>query len=332
MHNRKDIPEKLKLENVGVLVIDKKKLGEGAYGAVWSGRLFYESGDLLIGSVAVKELVLEGLTAQDLCESYKMIQTEIMVFKDNHHRNVVNCYGCINDTPSCGGKFLIVMERLPYNLHDLLYHDASFANVCTYSHLVRMFLEIIAGLIYLHDHRKVIHFDLKPANILVTNGWVPKLTDFGMSKLLNNGSVKVSRQRGTGMFMAPEVVILGAKEGNLQRVNGCVDVYSLGVLMLECILRKQPESMDSFHKSVEYGGVRFTCISAPSPRECDCPEPLLKIINECVQFNLSSFQSRLFRKRYSSEGFKRPSLYSIARRLNCILEHDWMNQCPSGWC
>uniref|UniRef100_A0A453DLH0 non-specific serine/threonine protein kinase n=1 Tax=Aegilops tauschii subsp. strangulata TaxID=200361 RepID=A0A453DLH0_AEGTS len=88
---------------------------------------------------------------------------------------------------------------------------------------------ICEGLQYLHDNR-IIHLDLKPANILLTNDMVPKITDFGLSRRLdeNQSQVLTKNISGTMGYLAPE-----RYEGSGITRRG--DLYSLGIIIMEIL-------------------------------------------------------------------------------------------------
>ncbi|CAD6239495.1 unnamed protein product [Miscanthus lutarioriparius] len=95
----------------------------------------------------------------------------------------------------------------------------------------------LIGLEYLHQgcNTRIIHFDIKPHNILLDNEFCPKISDFGLAKLcrLNGSILSTAEARGTVGFIAPEV---------FSRAFGAVstksDVYSYGMMLLEMIRGK----------------------------------------------------------------------------------------------
>uniref|UniRef100_A0A453HQY7 Protein kinase domain-containing protein n=1 Tax=Aegilops tauschii subsp. strangulata TaxID=200361 RepID=A0A453HQY7_AEGTS len=95
---------------------------------------------------------------------------------------------------------------------------------------------VAKGLAYLHNEclEWIIHCDMKPENILLDDEMEPKITDFGLAKLLNrDGSDSgLSRIRGTRGYMAPEWV-------SSLPITEKVDVYSYGVVLLELMKGKR---------------------------------------------------------------------------------------------
>ena len=152
-----------------------------------------------------------------------------------HHPNIVQFLGYIDD------PFTIVMEYIPNkNLQEnygLLYKSTK----------ISIMKDILKGLAYIHNRTpySLIHRDIKPTNIILTNSRVAKITDFGLSKFYsltktfsyNNLSTLDNNQNelydndlttdvGTYRFMAPEM----KKE---QEYNSKIDIYSCGALFYE---------------------------------------------------------------------------------------------------
>ncbi|WVZ87099.1 hypothetical protein U9M48_033791, partial [Paspalum notatum var. saurae] len=98
---------------------------------------------------------------------------------------------------------------------------------------------ICRGLHYLHENR-IIHLDLKPENILLDDDMVPKIADFGISKLLGEGRSRTIPQPqnrvGTRLYMAPEY----------RDTNGAItvksDIYSFGMIIKEMVIGRDTEA------------------------------------------------------------------------------------------
>lgn len=112
--------------------------------------------------------------------------------------------------------------------------------------LVRLALPIIAGLAVAHD-AGVIHRDLKPSNIFLAKGadgdQVPKVLDFGISKVINDAqdlsATPYGTVMGTPLYLPPEA-LAGA-----HNFSPASDQYSLGVVLYECVVGRPPHRQDT---------------------------------------------------------------------------------------
>ncbi|XWS24178.1 hypothetical protein CRYUN_Cryun28dG0078500 [Craigia yunnanensis] len=115
------------------------------------------------------------------------------------------------------------------------------------------------GLAYLHDEclEWVLHCDVKPQNILLDSGYQPKVSDFGLSKLLDRGKLynsSFSKIRGTRGYMAPEWVFN-------RPITSKVDVYSYGIVVLEMVTGKRPAEGMQFVESAEVEEMEYRSVT-----------------------------------------------------------------------
>jgi serine/threonine protein kinase len=98
-------------------------------------------------------------------------------------------------------------------------------------------IETLARAIHFAHERGIIHRDLKPANVLLTEDGVPKITDFGLAKLLEREEELTAHGEilGTPSYMAPEQV-----RGQTDKIRPATDVYSLGAILYEMLTGRPP--------------------------------------------------------------------------------------------
>jgi tRNA A-37 threonylcarbamoyl transferase component Bud32 len=94
--------------------------------------------------------------------------------------------------------------------------------------------QILRGLQYLHEERRLIHRDIKPSNILVNLKGEVKIADFGVSRELTNSIKCCNTFTGTRIYMGPER--LESKKG----YNFSSDIWSAGISILECAIGRYP--------------------------------------------------------------------------------------------
>lgn len=194
-------------------------LGEGGFGCVFKGTL----GDGKV--VAVKQLKDGGGQGE------REFQAEVEIISRVHHRHLVSLVGyCIH-----GDQRLLVYEYVPNKTLELHLHGGN-RPALDWQHRWRIALGSAKGLAYLHEDcdPKIIHRDIKAANILLDYNFEPKVSDFGLAKIQPADDTHVStRVMGTFGYLAPEYATTG-------KVTDRSDVYSYGVVLLELITGRRP--------------------------------------------------------------------------------------------
>jgi serine/threonine protein kinase len=195
-----------------------EKLGEGAYGTVFKGKLSNEI------HVAVKILNTSKGNGEEFIN-------EVATMGTIHHVNVVRLIGFCAD----GFRRALIYEFLPNDSLEKFISSMHTKNcIFNWDKLEDIALGVAKGIEYLHqgcDHR-ILHFDIKPNNVLLDQNFNPKISDFGLAKLCSKdqSAVSMTTARGTMGYIAPEVF-----SRNFGNVSSKADVYSFGILLLEIV-------------------------------------------------------------------------------------------------
>ena len=99
--------------------------------------------------------------------------------------------------------------------------------------LANITLTILKGMFQLHNKMHMVHRDIKPANILMNSAGEPKITDFGISKSLENTHGMLHTFLGTVTYMSPERI-------ESRPYGYASDIWSLGLCVLECATGRYP--------------------------------------------------------------------------------------------
>jgi serine/threonine-protein kinase len=107
-------------------------------------------------------------------------------------------------------------------------------------------IETLARAVHYAHQMQVAHRDLKPANVMLTKDGVPKLTDFGLAKQLDDASsLSLNSILGTPSYMAPEQA--DSKFGPMTELT---DVYGLGAVLYECLTGRPPFKGQTIHETL----------------------------------------------------------------------------------
>eukprot|EP00898_Chlorokybus_atmophyticus_P006395 jgi/Chlat1/6757/Chrsp50S06449 len=194
-------------------------LGWGGFGGVYIAN--FANGTRL----AVKRLELGG--QQGEIEFLAEVEALMRV----QHPNLVRMHGYCTEHENV----LLVLELLAGgNLANRLHRAVQPLD---WTQRLRIAVGMARGLQYLHDVAHIVHRDFKPANILLDESLVPKISDFGLAKCLNEHRVShTTRVVGTAGYTSPEYAELG-------RVDYSCDVYAYGIVLLELVTGRTPLDM-----------------------------------------------------------------------------------------
>ncbi|WJX10097.1 hypothetical protein P8452_00860 [Trifolium repens] len=212
----------------------KDKLGEGGFGTVFKGNL--RSGPC----VAIKMLGKSKGNGQDFI-------SEVATIGRIHHLNVVQLIGFCAE----GSKRALIYEFMPNgSLDKFIFSKEGNVNI-SYNQIFDISIGVARGIAYLHHgcEMKILHFDIKPHNILLDENFTPKVSDFGLAKLypVQNSIITMTAARGTIGYMAPELFYK-----NLGGVSYKADVYSFGMLLMEMAGRRKNLNAHAEHSSQLY--------------------------------------------------------------------------------
>ncbi|GMY07352.1 G-type lectin S-receptor-like serine/threonine-protein kinase At5g24080 isoform X1 [Fagus crenata] len=222
-------------------------LGTGGFGSVYKGSL--ADGTL----VAVKKL------DRVLPHGEKEFITEVNTIGSMHHMNLVRLCGYCSE----GSQRLLVYEFMKngsldkwifpsYKCHDRLLDWPTRFHIA---------VATAQGIAYFHEQcrNRIIHCDIKPENILLDENFCPKVSDFGLAKLMGREhSQVVTMIRGTRGYLAPEWV-------SNRPITVKADVYSYGMLLLEIVGGRRNLDMSFGADEFFYPGSAFKEMTNGTP-------------------------------------------------------------------
>ncbi|GMH34504.1 hypothetical protein BSKO_02338 [Bryopsis sp. KO-2023] len=249
------------------------------------------------------------------------------------HANVVKCYGrCMDEKKRVG----LVEELMDMSLDDWV-HGEGFRARTPLKALLDVFIGIANGLEHLHKC-KIVHYDLKPRNVLLDKGLIAKVADFGCSRIKANSYITAGLA-GTVPYLAPECVL--SVYCNLKgRVRAeKIDVFSFGVVMWEALMGSTPgipgdnlgfESdftpasasacTNSKTESISNAAWSSTsterlnnCLSAKFPISSGCPVELRDLVSSCM----------------SVDNRSRPKCTEVRRNLEKMRSAPWASRTVS---
>ncbi|KAM3692974.1 hypothetical protein ACJW31_08G129800 [Castanea mollissima] len=196
------------------------KLGQGGYGCVYKGQL--QDGCF----VAVKVLEESKGNGEEFIN-------EVASISRTSHVNIVTLKGFCFE----GSKRALIYELMPNGSLEKFIYIGNPSNVdhqLGWETLYKIAIGIARGLEYLHRgcNTQILHFDIKPHNILLDENFCPKISDFGLAKICprEKSNISIVGARGTTGYIAPEVF-----SRTFGGVSHKSNVYSYGMMVLEMV-------------------------------------------------------------------------------------------------
>ncbi|CAG9332265.1 CAMKK1_2 [Blepharisma stoltei] len=222
-----------------------KNLGEGAFGKV---KLCKKGAELYAVKIYNKALLRKkrdyyrnedgGMTVTNALQD---VAKEIALMKKLNHVNVVSLYEVIDDEDR--DKLYMIMDFCGKGAimewdadNETFYFPWNSSGVIREQQIRKFFRDMVCGLEYLHYHN-IIHRDIKPQNILLTDEWNVKIGDFGQAHIFGESDVE-SRTLGTYQFFPPECC-----SPETEGFSGkSADIWALGLTLYAMIYKNLPYS------------------------------------------------------------------------------------------
>lgn len=200
-----------------------EKIGAGGMSIVYKAK-----DNRLQRYVAIKELREEFAKDEEFVAKFRK---EALAAASLSHPNIVGIY----DVGSDKDIHYIVMEYIEgKTLKELIAQEGPFDS----RKVLELGIQIVSALRHAH-HKKIIHRDIKPQNILITTDHVLKVTDFGIAKAVDSSTIVASNNAiGSVHYFSPEQA-----KGNY--VNETSDLYSCGIVLFELATKRLPFEADT---------------------------------------------------------------------------------------
>ncbi|KAL5655965.1 hypothetical protein ACJX0J_035284, partial [Zea mays] len=200
-------------------------------------------------------------------QAEKEFRVEVEAIGHVRHKNLVRLLGyCVE-----GIHRMLVYEYVNNGNLEQWLHGMNQHGVLSWENRMKILLGTAKALAYLHEaiDPKVVHRDIKSSNILIDDEFNSKVSDFGLAKLLNSDKSHINtRVMGTYGYVAPEYA-------NSGMLNEKSDIYSFGVVLLECATARDP--VDYSKPADEVNLIEWLKMMVTSKRAEEVVDPNLNV-------------------------------------------------------
>ncbi|KAJ4788818.1 Proline-rich receptor-like protein kinase PERK1 [Rhynchospora pubera] len=238
---------------------------------------------------------------------------EMNILSHLHHRNVVMLIGhCVNN------EQMIIVYEYAANRSLAFYLGEKAGSNLDWPTRYKIAHGFAKGLAYLHEdcHPRIVHGDIKPSNVLLTDSFEPKIAGFGFSTFLKDDEIDATVAIvGSSGYVDPEYLCSG-------RLTEKSDVFSFGVVLLQIITGKEPV--------IEQNGVEESLVSWATQliAEGSIDGNYDKLMDSKLGKNYNHHEMKnmiecaAFCVRFSGKG--RPKMSQVVQALEGLLSLDFL--------
>ena len=199
------------------------QIGEGTFGIIYSAFKTSEPN---------KEYALKKIIAKSITEVSSFLQEFELIYSCNHP-NIMKIFGfCLRILDTTTFSIYVLMEKSKYDWEAEIKSHVSKNIYYTEGELINIMQQLSEALLFLKNKFKISHRDIKPQNVLVFEGDIYKLADFGEAKEIKINK-KLNTLRGTELYMSPALYEgLKNKKMDIRHDSFKSDVFSLGFCFL----------------------------------------------------------------------------------------------------
>lgn len=281
---------------------EKQRLGTGAYGTVYAGRL-HDSDYVAIKKIKNRDT-----------ESIEQVMNEIKLLSSVSHPNLVRLLGCCIED----GEQILVYEYMPNGtLSEHLQRERERGKALPWTVRLTIASETAQAISYLHSaiHPPIYHRDIKSSNILLDYDYKSKVADFGLSRL---GMMELSHistaPQGTPGYVDPQY------HQNFH-LSDKSDVYSFGVVLVEIITAMKVVDFNRPHTEVNLAALAIDKIG--KGRIDEIIDPYIELHRDAWTLASVHKVAELAFRCLAYHRDMRPSMMEVAHELEQIRQSGW---------